>query len=382
MQFLDARSQNVVIVGDSGWTGNKHPWHHLTSHLTDQGRSVTFIGPPPLLPITVDRLRRRVVTFRQGAELNSAEQAPGPCRMEIAVLPPSAPLASVVNRHVLTRTIGRLRGLSSDLALIAYTIGEPVVQLVRALSPRPFIYVSVHHYPTYFVPPAVADTEDDLVRMADAVFADSVETRRYLMDRHRRYVGLTLPGVDYALFNSCADESVKELQVFGYHGTITDVCHDIAYFNALVDAGFDVQVVGDVDRVARRRLSERVSIQRPVAPSELVPIIRHWDAFVLPYRASDVNRGLSPAKIFECCATGKPIFVTQPGAALVASCAFVVSTPEHLTELARTPGLLRTSGWRDRQLLAAKRASWPTRFLTLAAAERRYRRRRGIESRP
>jgi glycosyltransferase involved in cell wall biosynthesis len=93
------------------------------------------------------------------------------------------------------------------------------------------------------------------------------------------------------------------------------------------------------------------------------------DAFVLPYRINGLTRGISPAKTFECLATGRPV-VASPLPALkdLAGHVYLADGPEGfvgaLRNLAVTESDERVRG-RGR---LARENSWPARFGEIEAS--------------
>jgi glycosyltransferase involved in cell wall biosynthesis len=43
---------------------------------------------------------------------------------------------------------------------------------------------------------------------------------------------------------------------------------------------------------------------------ELPSVLRPFDAFLLPYAINDYTKDIRPAKLYECFASGKPVFAT------------------------------------------------------------------------
>ena len=87
------------------------------------------------------------------------------------------------------------------------------------------------------------------------------------------------------------------------------------------------------------------------------------DAFVLPYRVNGLTRGISPAKTYECLATGKPV-VAAPLPALeeLAGYVYLAKRPGDYAEVLRNLEGLETEEKRQARIELARKNSWEARF--------------------
>jgi glycosyltransferase involved in cell wall biosynthesis len=92
---------------------------------------------------------------------------------------------------------------------------------------------------------------------------------------------------------------------FCYFGTLRNEL-DYKAVEALAEAGFSVELVGPV-RQALPPMHRNVVVRPAVPANQLPKALTHYDALLLPYRDDEYNRGILPAKIYECLATGKPV---------------------------------------------------------------------------
>jgi hypothetical protein len=101
-----------------------------------------------------------------------------------------------------------------------------------------------------------------------------------------------------------------------------------------------------------------------VANSELPDVLRDMDIVTMFYRESDYIRGVMPAKVFECLATGKPV-ITSGLAETVAFRPAVHVATGGLAEVLQIIDGLDLEGdtpLRAARLQFARAADWSERF--------------------
>ena len=93
------------------------------------------------------------------------------------------------------------------------------------------------------------------------------------------------------------------------------------------------------------------------------------DAFVLPYEINGLTAGISPAKTYECLATGKPV-VASPLPALkeLAGHVYLADRPEEFVEVLRELGELETEERVRARIELSRDNSWEARFREIEEA--------------
>src|SRR5262249_39631443 len=93
-----------------------------------------------------------------------------------------------------------------------------------------------------------------------------------------------------------------------YYGTLWSAI-DYAPIKALAEAGFDITLIGP-EKESLPKLPANVR-HEPAKPYARLPsALERFAALLLPYRRSPYNRGVVPAKLFECLATGCPVIAS------------------------------------------------------------------------
>jgi glycosyltransferase involved in cell wall biosynthesis len=84
---------------------------------------------------------------------------------------------------------------------------------------------------------------------------------------------------------------------------------------------------------------------------------------VLPYEVNGLTRGISPAKTYECLATGKPV-VAAPLPALeeLAGHVYLAKEPQEYVEILRRLVKLETEEKARARIELARKNSWEARF--------------------
>lgn len=358
------RASGVVIIADSPWTGNAHPWHHLARTLTTTGTRVWFVPPPPINLPTPTTLARRLHQRR------SRRPTQGVMVEAFSTVPERLPGSGLWNHWSARRTAARLSA-ERPAAIVCYTIGSAVATLVERVDAAVKVYVAVHSYPTYGLPERINSTESKIARQCSLVFADSVTAQRGLESRGFGPVGLMPPGVDGLRFREAhrGDELHGGISRIGYFGLLGKRKHDLGYLNACAIAGLSVEIVGTVDADAISHLHPSIAVSDPVSHEGLPMRIRSWDALVLPYSPGPINAGLVPAKIFECLATGKPVFSSiKPDLPNEQAPVVHVQSPDRLVAAIRRMTEEEFAPLRVRQLAAAAAADWERRCAGLLDA--------------
>jgi hypothetical protein len=143
---------------------------------------------------------------------------------------------------------------------------------------------------------------------------------------------------------------------------------DFDALRAIGEAGFEVRIVGcSVEKGLFEipGLDYRGGVSHPGLPSALAGV----DAFVLPYKINALTRSISPAKTYECLATGKPVLAAPLPAMLdLAEYVYLTQRPEDYVEVLRNLKRLETGEKRRTRIELARRNSWDTRFRALEEA--------------
>ena len=255
--------------------------------------------------------------------------------------------------------------------VVAYPPTRTTLDLISALDPRLVIYDCADDYGHFpGVPGDIAETERELISTADLVSCTSTT----LLERVRASrpdAFLSGPAVDYELFAAVQGERPP--------GGVNTVCFlghasrrrlDLSVLRAVARAGFEVRLLGELDRSDRGLLRTAGIDYRGAIPHKHLPAaLAGVDAFVLPYRIDGLTRGISPAKTYECLATGKPV-VSAPLPSLegLSDHVYFARGPNDFVEVLRGLRSLETEERVRARVHVARENSWKARFAALEVA--------------
>ena len=223
------------------------------------------------------------------------------------VLPPTHKVFRLLNSvYFVPLLLAKLRkrGLTDNPIVFAYLPTETTLQLLNGLNPETIVYDCVDNFHGHPTPPEnLRETETRLLKHASLVLTTSSfleEQKKALHSNVRRiHHGVNPAFLHYAFTPS------TEYKRFCYFGTIWNAL-DYKAVAALASKGRTVDLIGPV-KEPLPALPDSVRILPPVAHDKLAEKLDDYDALFLPYAHTEYNKGVVPAKLYECLATGKPV---------------------------------------------------------------------------
>jgi glycosyltransferase involved in cell wall biosynthesis len=358
----------VVILAGVRWDFLWQRHHALATLFARAGYPTVFVETTGLANPRPNRATLRRVASR-------ARRAGGKPRIAEKGLtiyaPPAAPPTYRVfrwlnRRFFVPRVVRDLREIAGPEPLVvAYPPTRTTLDLIPGLRPRLVLYDCSDNYAHFpGAPRDIRDTERELLRRADIVSC----TSRRLLERvrpARPNAFLSGPAVEYERFahlqSARPGTGVRTACFFGH---VSRERIDFSALRAVAEAGFEVRIVGELDRLERSFLKlPGVDYRGEVPHAELPAALDGVDAFVLPYRINGLTLDISPAKTYECLATGKPV-VASPLPALeeLAGHVYLAKRPEDYAEVLRNLEGLETEEKRRARIELARENSWEARF--------------------
>jgi glycosyltransferase involved in cell wall biosynthesis len=265
------------------------------------------------------------------------------------------------------RDLGKIAGP----VVVAYPPTATTLALISGLDPALVLYDcsdDYEHFPD--APKDIARTERELILRADLVSC----TSPHLMEKVRRVrpdAFLSGPAVDYERFAALQDpRSDTAVRTVCFFGDVTRDRIDFDALEAIVAAGFGLRIVGGLGSVGKGLLKmPGVDYRGEVSHAELPRALAGVDAFVLPYRVNDLTRAISPAKTYECLATGKPVVAAPlPAMRDLGEYVYLAERPNDIVEILRSIGDLETEERKRARIEIARENSWEVRFGELEEA--------------
>jgi O-antigen/teichoic acid export membrane protein/glycosyltransferase involved in cell wall biosynthesis len=270
------------------------------------------------------------------------------------VLPPTHRVFRAINAvHLVPLLLGKLkrRGLRERPLVFAYLPTETTLQILDRIQPETIVYDCVDNFHGHPHPPLdLARTERALLDRAALVLTTSIFLEERLKKKHGNVFRLH-HGTDEAFFDSEAS-SRKHYKRFCYFGTLWDAV-DYEAIRLLAEAGFSIDLIGPI-KEPPPPMPDNVRFLTPVAHRMLPRALRKYDGFLLPYGKTDYNKGVVPAKLYECLATGKPVLCSPlPSIDAYRDLLELARTPEDFPKIAKRLSETETAERRERRIAAA-----------------------------
>jgi glycosyltransferase involved in cell wall biosynthesis len=360
------RKPPVVILSSIRWDFLWQRHQTLATHFAGTGYPTVFVETTGLAnPRLTRNTLRRVLRSGGTGEMPQAE------KNLIVYAPLTAPPTYRAFRWsnaklLVPRVLSDLAKISGPHpVVVAYPPTRTTLALISGLDPKLVLYDcsdDYEHFPG--TPKDIGETERELLLRADLVSCTSA----HLLEKARRVrpdAFSSGPAVDYERFASLhGPRPDGEIHTVCFFGHVTRERIDFDALRAIVGAGFELRIVGSVEKDLFRipGIDHRGEISHAGLPAALAGV----DAFVLPYKVNDLTRGISPAKTYECLAMGKPVVAAHlPAMRDLRGYVYLAQGPEDYVEALRNIEGLETEEKRRARIELARKNSWDVRFSEL-----------------
>jgi glycosyltransferase involved in cell wall biosynthesis len=366
------RKPPVVVLAGVRWDFLWQRHQTLATLFARTGYPTVFVETTGLSAPKLERksfehvLRRMSKAMRRSAARSEPSPEANLSVYSPLVLPPTGGFFRRTNERFFVPRIARdLRKMAGDSpVVIAYPPTRTTLDVIARLEPRLVFYDCADEYAAFpGAPDDIAATERELLRRADLVSC----TSGHLLDRVKRLrpdAFLSRPGVEYELFEPLArEETPGDIRTVCYFGDLDAARTDFAVLRAIVGAGFRLRLVGEARGAARRFVrSPGVEYVGAVAHRNLPRAISGADAFVLPYKINALTLGISPAKTYECLATGKPVVsAALPAVKELAEHVYIAEETEDFVEILKNLGSSESGERSEARRELARKNSWEVR---------------------
>ncbi len=321
-----------------------------------------FANPRP----SRDALRKVAARIRDSGRADRVDPEHGLTIYAPLTAPPTNKLFRRLNSKLLAPRVVRdlLSITGPDPVVVAYPPTRTTLDLISGLRPRLLLYDCSEDYEGFVgVPDDIAKTERELLRRADLVSCTSTPLLEKLRSI-RADAFLSGPGVEYERFAVLQSGRPKDIRTLCFFGHLSRERIDFPALRALAAAGFEVRLIGGLGRVERSFLeTPGIDYRGEVPHADLPAALEGVDAFVLPYQMNRLTRGISPAKTYECLATGLPVVGAPiPALAELEEHVYLARRPEEYVEVLRSLRELETEERIRARMDLARRNSWERRF--------------------
>jgi glycosyltransferase involved in cell wall biosynthesis len=366
----------VVILSGVRWDFLWQRHQTLATLFAGAGYPTVFVETTGLANprLTGNTLRR---VFGRIRRLGGAGEKPPAERTFTVYAPLTAPPTYGAFRWtnaklLVPRVLSDLRKIAGPHpVVVAYPPTRTTLGLISGLDPRLVLYDcsdDYEHFPG--APRDIGETERELLLRADLVSCTSA----HLLKKARSIrpdAFLSGPAVDYERFAVLQDPHPdSEVSTVCFFGHVSLERIDFDALRAIAGAGFELRIVGGLGSVEKDvfeipGLDYRGEVSHAGLPSALAGV----DAFVLPYKVNALTRSISPAKTYECLATGRPVVATHlPAMRDLGGHVYLAERSEDYVEILRNLKRLETEEKRRARIELARKNSWDTRFKELEEA--------------
>jgi O-antigen/teichoic acid export membrane protein/glycosyltransferase involved in cell wall biosynthesis len=335
---MSERPFDVVILSSVEWDAAWQRHHAFAESWARAGHRVFFVENTGFREPGLADLGRVARRLRRAGRSRRAGTPKGIEVVSPLVLPPTRRLFREANAALLAPRLADLlhdRGLRNGPVVFAYLPTATTLALLDQLSPSLVVYDCVDNfYGLPSPPPSLAETEAALMSRAGLVLTTSRTLHDDKKALHPNVVELH-HGASPAFFLPAPPERPRRRLC--YFGTLWRAV-DYAPIRALADAGFEVVLIGPV-KEPPPPLPESVIFHGPVPHEELPALLAGFDALLLPYVDDEYNRGVIPAKTYECLATGLPVLASPlPALSGLSRLLTICRSPKDWVDAARALG--------------------------------------------
>ncbi|HEX2741154.1 MAG TPA: glycosyltransferase [Rubrobacter sp.] len=365
------RKPHVVILSGIRWHFLWQRHQSLATLFARAGYPTVFVETTGLSNPRLNRTTLRKLLSR--VRRSGGRKSPGERNLTIyapLAAPPTWKAFRWSNARLflprVLRDLGKIAGTRP--VVVAYPPTRTTLALISGLDPALVLYDcsdDYEHFPG--VPKDIASTERELLLRADLVSC----TSPYLLEKASRVrtdAFLSGPAVDYERFAVLqGPHATAEVRTVCFFGHVSRERIDFDALKAIVEAGFTLRIVGGVDGSLMQMPG--VDYRGEVSHAELPEALAGVDAFVLPYRINALTRGISPAKTYECLATGKPVVAAHlPAMRDLGEHIYLAESPQDYVEVLRNIQDLETEERMRARTELASENSWEVRFGELEEA--------------
>ena len=312
----------LMCLAPNRWDGQRQRPQHLAAGLA-RTRQVIYVEPAAY---TLPGFLRRRLTGQPSGPLFRRVKRVGN-NLQVYSPPPTFPgnlhlrSLNALAHSMAWRDLRRAVPAISSTAVDVVVAWPPAFELAWRLRPRRLIYDCLDLFQSFedgLRRRLLASTEEDLSRAAFAVVATSRDLERRWSGRHSRVVRIP-NGVDLDVFAPGADPATPPPDILelprprlGYIGTVGPwVDLPLLEHVARHRPGLSIALIGPVEGgVASPARPANLLLLGERAYTSLPAYLAAMDVLLIPFRLMDLTRAVNPIKLYEYCATGKPIVST------------------------------------------------------------------------
>ena len=315
--------RDIICISPRYWDDAQGANQHFMKILSRNNNRVLFIEPPLPYLFTIRHRERwsrwsKLFAFRRGLVQTSDN-------LWMTTSPPSLPFKGAfstmanANRWLILKWIRRATKQLGFSQPILWLFTPPSVWFIGKLDEDFVIYHCLDEFtksPFWAHQRNIVELERSLLDKADLVITCSEN----VYDAKAPWCGEIINvqnGVDFDHFHSAMDETTPiaprlnkdGTTIIGFYGTINyRMDEDFLIKAARRYPEYRFAIVGpEEQQLSELRLLPNVMMLGHVALSELPTFLKGFDVCLIPYKMSEFVKNVSPLKVYEYLAAGKPV---------------------------------------------------------------------------
>jgi len=364
------KKPSIILLSNIYWYTLREWSIILATKFANAGYRTVFVETTGLANPRLDKesglkVFRRLLDARSSGKTHPSHHPTNLITYSPIVAPPTNKVFRRLNRTVLVPKVAKdLRSLvGSEPVVMAYTPTQTTLDLLSELKPRLAWYHCTSNYEEYpGTPSDIADTERRLLELANLVTVDS----SFLQEKHSKARPDMIhieSGVHSELFQQARTSplEVPPRKVY-FFGTADNKKFNFDLVRGLAGAGFTIRMLGTLCDPSFAQVPG-IEYLGPVPHESLPGHLRQADALIIPYEINAFSKGIFPAKMYECLATGKPTVATLlPDLLKFGEHIYLAEGAEEFIRVLRQLPKLETQEKIRARLELARENSWEARF--------------------
>jgi len=324
------RTQTLIFLSTTDWDAPQFgSRQQIALQMARQGQRVLFVDQPRALHSLISDRRKSLLQMRRWLTNPLRQPHPDLPNLQVYAPPPVLPifyhpLTNTISQKILKRAIRRTLQHLGWQADIFWTYWANSDRLVGAFGETLAVYHCIDNYRATGYPlvaqSRIIALEEALCRKVDWIITRTAGLADLLRPCCRR-VDVIGGGVDMDLFNPQVDYPLPlelgdlERPLAGLVGTL-DNRLNIPLISQVAQRLPDVTfVLAGHLRAHLVDISPLAALPNvhlvPAQPHERVPaFVAHFDVCLIPYEVNEYTREVSPLKLYEFLAMGKPVVAT------------------------------------------------------------------------
>lgn len=310
---MDFKNVDFIIISSIDWDFLWQRHQSFATGFAVKGARVFFINNTGFRNIELRDIKRVTKRIKDAIRKKNQKTNSIPENVKVfspIILPPISKFEVFLNKLFFIPKLVKkieLNNLKQNLVIITYLPTATSIDIIKKLKPKLVIYDCVTNFRSIpNLPKNFELIESELLSYVDILLVDSDFLYKTYAKKHRNVYQIH-HGVNFNLFYNCFNAKINPQKICYFGGISQHLNFEIIEKLA---QKHEVFLYGE-NLIQYVSASKNIHIERSYPQELLVEKIKDSKCIILPYRfETEFMKGVIPAKIYECLATGKPILST------------------------------------------------------------------------